>query len=397
MGEVHFMPHQWDAIRRLRSGNILCGGVGTGKSITALGYFYIQECNGVHWSDGTFGPILEPKDLYIITTARKRDTHEWERECDHFDFDEIKIVIDSWNNIAKYADVNGAFFIFDEQRVVGNGTWVKSFYRIAKANHWILLTATPGDTWSDYIPVFLANGLYKNRSAFLRRHAVYSRYCTRFPKIERWVEVSYLESLRRRITVVMDYHKKTIQNWEDIEVSYDQELYKVVTEKRWNPYDEVPIQDISAACYLMRKVVNSDPSRIEAVKKILKHTPRAIIFYNYDYELEILRTLSDEIPVREWNGHNHQTLPDSERWVYLVQYAAGAEGWNCVETDTIIFYSQNYSYKMMHQAAGRIDRLNTPYVDLRYFVLKSKASIDLAIGKALRGKRTFNEKLFVKW
>ena len=397
MAEVHFMPHQTDAIRKLQSGNILCGGVGTGKSITALGYFYKQECNGVIWSDGTFGPILEPKDLYIITTARKRDTKEWERECSNFDFSDISITVDSWNNIAKYVDVSGAFFIFDEQRVVGNGAWVKSFYRITRVNRWILLSATPGDTWSDYIPVFVANGFYKNRSAFLRRHAVYSRYYTKFPKIERWLEVGYLESLRRRITVVMDYRKKTIQNWENVRVDYDKELYSVVSQKRWNPYEDVPIQDISVACYLMRKVANSDPSRLEAVRKILRHAPRAIIFYNYDYELEILRILSDDIPVREWNGHNHQSLPESERWVYLVQYTAGAEGWNCVETDTVIFYSQNYSYKMMHQAAGRIDRLNTPYTDLYYYILKSDASIDMAIGRALKGKRSFNEKLFMRW
>ena len=395
MAIVKFMPHQLDAIERLKSGNILCGGVGTGKSITALGYFYIRECGAIQWSDGSLGPARERRPLYIITTARKRDTKEWEKECERINLEDIKVTIDSWNNVAKYDDVVGAFFIFDEQRAVGRGKWAKSFIKIAKVNRWIMLSATPGDTWTDYIPVFLANGFYKNRTEFLRRHAVFSTYCTKYPKIERWLEVGYLESLRRRITIVMDYRKKTIPCWNTIKVEYDENLYKTVSEERWNPYENEPVQDISAACYLMRKVVNTHPSRLEAVRELLKKTQRAIIFYNYDYELEILRMLSDEVLVREWNGHNHQALPDSERWVYLVQYTAGAEGWNCVETDTIIFYSQNYSYKMMKQAAGRIDRLNTKYVYLNYYVLKSSASIDRAIERALKGKRNFNEKLFI--
>lgn len=394
MAVVNFMPHQLDAIDRLKSGNILCGGVGTGKSITALGWYYIRQCKGVCWLDGELSPMIDPKPLYIITTARKRDTKEWEKEYERFDIDEAFVVVDSWNNIYKYEDVIDAVFIFDEQRVVGRGRWVRSFLKISKANSWLLLTATPGDTWSDYIPVFIANGFYKNRTAFLRRHAVFSRF-SKYPKIEKWLEPGYLELLRKRITVVMDYKKKTVPTWTDIHVDYDERMYKLVSEQRWNPYDNEPIQDISGACYLMRKVVNTHPSRLEEVRRLIRRSTRAIIFYNFDYELEILRSLSDMVTVREWNGHNHQTLPESGCWAYLVQYSAGAEGWNCTETDTIIFYSQNYSYKMMEQAAGRIDRLNTPFVYLHYYVLKSSASIDRAIASALRGKKNFNEKLFI--
>jgi hypothetical protein len=50
---------------------------------------------------------------------------------------------------------------------------------------------------------------------------------------------------------------------------------------------------------------------------------------------------------------------------------------------------------MMTQAAGRIDRLNTPFTDLYYYVFKSGAPIDQAIDRALRAKRNFNEKLFL--
>lgn len=399
---IHPMPHQRRAIEKLHSGSILCAGVGTGKSFTALLYFCTKVCRSVVWKRDDdlvwLGPMTKPHDLYIITTARKRDTGEWNAECERFDMSDVNVVIDSWNNIHKYADVDGAFFIFDEQRVVGSGSWVKSFIRLSRNNEWILLSATPGDTWMDYIPVFVANGFYKNRSQFLRRHAVYNRY-SKYPKVDKWLEVSHLERLRRQITVVMSFEKKTEQHWMDIWVDYDPSLYKIVAEERWNPFEEKEIRDITGACYLMRRVVNGDDRRLDAVRKLLEFHPKAIIFYNYDYELEQLRRLAseDEMFVAEWNGHHHESIPQTDSWVYLVQYTAGCEGWNCVETDTIIFFSQSYSYKQMTQAAGRIDRMNTPFEDLYYYVLKSRAPIDIAIGRALKGKRNFNEKLFLKW
>lgn len=387
--QVILYPHQRKAIDELKSGSILCGGVGSGKSITSIGYFYEKECGGKIKVDGS---LLSPKDiseLIIITTARKRDTHEWDAELNRF---HISAIVDSWNNIHKYVEGHKtAFYIFDEQRVVGSGSWVKSFLKIAKTHHWILLTATPGDCWMDYIPVFIANGFYKNRTEFLRRHAVYNRY-SKYPKVDRYIECGHLERLRRSITVLMEFERKTEAHYKDISVDYDKELYSKVIEDRWDPYSNEPIANISVVCYLMRKVVNSDISRIERVKAIHKSKPRLIIFYNFDYELEMLRQLDGVIA--EWNGHKHDPLPIGDNWIYLVQYNSGAEGWNCITTDTVVFFSQSYSHKAMVQAAGRIDRLNTPYTDLYYYTLKSSSSIDRAISKCLRGKRDFNEKLF---
>lgn len=393
---VRLYPHQWEAIDKLQTGSILCGGVGTGKSIASLSFFYIYRLGGGISKDGTLHPPKKEIPLYIISTARKRDNGEWEEECRRFrifkDSGRIPLVIDSWNNLHKYENVDHAFFIFDEQRVVGSGQWVRSFLKIAKKNDWILLSATPGDTWMDYIPVFVANGFYKNRTAFLRQHAIYNRYA-KYPKVDRFVETGVLERYRRQITVNMSFERKTVAHWKNIECPYDVELYKQVGEDRWNPYKKEPIQNISEVCYLLRKVCNSEVSRIEAVKKLWEEHPRMIIFYNYDYELEALRGL-DGI-VAEWNGHIHQPVPDGDRWIYLVQYAAGAEGWNCIVTDTIIFYSQNYSYKTMTQAAGRIDRLNTPFRDLHYYILKSNSPIDKAIARALKLKKNFNELSFL--
>lgn len=360
----------------MKSGTILCGGVGTGKSRTALAYYEKAEAD---------------RDLYIITTARKRDTRDWEGEMAVFG---MTAVVDSWNKIGDYVNVKNSFFIFDEQRVVGYGSWVKSFLKIARNNHWILLSATPGDNWMDYIPVFIANGFYKNRTQFLARHAVYNRF-SKYPKVDKWLEVCVLEAYRRKIVVNMPFKKKTALNRIDIPVDYDKEKYKTVWVDRWNPYEKKPIVDISNMCYLARKVINEDSSRLEAIRKLLRKNDRLIVFYNFDYELDILRSLSSEIALGEWNGHKHEQIPNSKRWVYLVQYTAGAEGWNCTNTDSVVFYSRNYSYKLMTQAAGRVDRLNTKYSNLYIYTLSSRAPIDLAIANALKLKRNFNEKIFV--
>lgn len=396
---ISLYEHQKKAIKELRSGSILCGGVGTGKSRTALAYFYFKECGGDIAVDGfgSYKPMKRPKDLYIITTARKRDTKEWEKECAPFIFDSIKVKVDSWNNIEKYVDVKDAFFIFDEQRVVGYGVWVQSFIKISKSNHWILLSATPGDTWMDYVPVFIANGFFKNKTDFVRKHVVYNRF-SKYPKVDYYVGTNILKRYRDKIVVNMSYTKLVKKTKKDILVSYDESLYGVAKKARWNPYTNKPIKDIVELCYTLRKIVNSDTSRAEAIKDIFKDHKKLIIFYNFDYELEILRGLKDTIgvAVAEWNGHKHEPIPKTKKWLYLVQYAAGAEGWNCIETDTIIFYSQNYSYKSTVQAAGRIDRINTPFQRLYYYMLVSNASIDISIKRALDNKKNFNEKTFAK-
>ena len=391
---ISLRDYQEKAIEQMRNGCILNGGVGSGKSRTALAY-YFKECGG-GWGKQTIKMMTNPRPLYIITTARKRDQLEWEGEMLPF---LLSATVDSWNNIGKYSDVKDAFFIFDEQRVVGYGAWTKAFLEIAKHNRWILLSATPGDTWSDYIPVFIANGFYRNKTEFVREHIVYSRF-SKFPKVDRYLNTGRLIKLRNSILIDMEFNRPTISHHEDVYVSYDISLYKDITKTRWDPYENKPIKNASRLCYLLRKVVNSSDSRMVALLEILEKTPKAIIFYNFDYELEMLKdTLScwEGVDLAEWNGHKHEPVPDSDKWVYLVQYTAGAEGWNCVKTNTIIFFSQNYSYKIMEQSAGRIDRLNTPYTDLYYYHLKSRSGIDLAISRALTKKKKFNAKQFTKW
>lgn len=395
--------YQLEAIKHMKNGCILNGGVGSGKSRTALGY-YFKKFRG---SIDPFEPmddLFPPKNLYIITTAHKRDLGEWDDELNLFLMSQYpehnlgvqKVVVDSWNNITKYKDVQNAFFIFDEQRLVGSGTWVKTFYKISRNNEWILLSATPGDTWSDYIPVFVANGFYKNKSEFLREHAIFSRY-SKYPRIDRYVNTKRLVRLRDSILIDMQFERLTESHHIDILVEYPNSIYKWLMKERKDLETNEPLQNASELCYQLRKVVNSDPSRCDAILNILKEKDRAIIFYNFDYELEILKNLpyDDKFEIAEWNGHKHQEIPKTDCWVYLVQYTAGCEGWNSTQTDTIIFFSQNYSYKVMIQACGRIDRLTTPFKDLYYYHLKSRSPIDLGIAAAISRKKKFNEGKFI--
>ena len=388
MKKIQLFPHQQKALGEMKNGCILCGGVGSGKSRTALAYFWTRVCRG------SLAPLRRENTktkLYIITTARKRDTGEWKDEADVFG---LKAVIDSWNNIGKYTEVQQSFFIFDEQRVVGSGKWVKAFLRIAKMNQWILLTATPGDTWMEYVPVFIANGFYRNRTDFCRQHVVWSRF-SKYLKVDKYFDQGTLILHRRDVLVNMPFEKHTVQHHEYIYLPYDEVLSKAVIRQRWNPYSDEPLKDAGDLCRVLRRISNENPSRFDAVCDILKTKKRAIIFYNFDFELEILRKLPTV--VKEWNGHNHDDLPPGDEWAYLVQYNAGAEGWNCTVTDTTIFYSQSYSYKQMTQAAGRIDRLNTPYTDLYYYHLSSRSKIDTAISRALKAKKNFNENDFFRF
>lgn len=401
--------YQLDAIKRLKTGSILCGNVGSGKSLTALGYYYLQNGGDINFLKGGQYINMDDvglKDLYIITTAQKRDKHEWDGEMSHFlmstntkvSLYRNKIVVDSWNNITKYVNVKNSFFIFDEQRVIGNGAWVKTFLKITKHNDWILLSATPGDTWSDYIPVFIANGFYKNRTEFNQEHIVFARF-SKYPKIDRYLNTRRLVRLRDKILVDMDEVRTTKTHNETIYCNYDIVLYKETMKKRWNPYTNEPMLNAAELCYTLRKIVNSDTSRQVVLLELLEKHSKAIIFYNFDYELEILKSLyyGEDVEIAEWNGHKHQPIPETKKWIYLVQYTAGCEGWNCIKTDTIIFFSQNYSYRIVEQAAGRINRINTPYTDLYYYHLKSHASIDISISRALFQKKKFNESRFIKW
>lgn len=399
MTGIELRDYQMLAVAKMKNGCILCGGVGSGKSRTALAYYYILHGGKI---GKTYVKMKDPPDLYIITTARKRDTKEWEDELTPFHLLDgtykNKVVVDSWNNLHKYTEIMNKYVIFDEQRVIGRGAWVKSFLKITKHNKWILLSATPGDTWQDYVPVFIANGFYKNRTEFNYMHCVFSRF-SKYPKIEKYIGNSILEKHRRDILVEMDFKRETVRNNIDICTAYDSVLYRNVMRNRWDYRKEKPLMNAADLCYELRWVVNANSSRMTKLYEILLDHPKAIIFYNFDYELEILRGTNypEGTKVAEYNGHKHEDIPDGEKWVYLVQYSSGSEGWNCVLTDTVIFWSLNYSYRIMEQARGRIDRMNTPYKNLYYYYLRSTAPIDIAILRAIKNKKIFNEKNFTGW
>jgi hypothetical protein len=372
-------PHQVKAVNNLANGKILCGGVGSGKTLTSIEYYVQKE---------------SPRPLFIITTAKKRDSLDWEKEAASYGIGKEEslhglLTVDSWNNIGRYTDVVDGFFIFDEQRLVGSGAWSKAFLKVARSNRWILLSATPGDTWMDFVPVFIANGFYKNRTEFKRNHVVYAPY-TKFPKIDRFINTGILNRHRNQLLVTMKYKKHTTRHTHIIPVEFDKEMNDRVWNDRWNVYEDRPLRDAAERFAVTRRVSNSNPSRLTEIWKLRSEHKRMIIFYSYNYELEILRNLADDVLVAEWNGHKHEPVPTSDEWIYLVQYTAGAEGWNCITTDTTVLYSLPRSHKQFVQSFGRTDRLDTLYTDLHYYILRSNSMVDQRNWKALMEQRDFN-------
>lgn len=403
-GKPFLYDFQMEAVKNAFNGCVFNGDVGSGKSRTGLFYFFKEQGGWI--DEHKYVPMKNPKDLYIITTAMKRDKHEWEGELIPFgmypkpELNRYKhnIVIDSWNNVKKYIDVTDSFFIFDEDKICGTGAWAKSFLKITKNNDWIMLSATTGDHWLDYATLFIANGFYKNITEFKREHVEYDPYCRNFPKVKGFRNTGRLIRLRNKVLIDMDFKRHTTRHHEDVYCNYDIAKYKDTIKNRWDPFKEEPIQQAAGLCYVLRKIVNSDESRQVKLLELLEDHPKSIIFYNFDYERDILLNIGyeDGTEIAEWSGHAHQPIPTGDKWVYLCQYTAGCEGWNTITTDTIIFYSQNYSYKVMTQATGRIDRLNTKFVDLYYYHLKSRSGIDLAISKAIKEKKIFNEGRYVE-
>lgn len=388
-------PDQLDAVNKLKNGNILKGDTGSGKSFTALYYYYVKVCDGEYEPD--LLPMRNPRDLYIITTPKKRDNLEWEKDMLPFllspdEERQVKVTVDSWNNIKKYVNVVGAFFIFDEQRVVGSGAWVKAFYKIAKKNQWILLTATPGDSWSDYIPVFVANGFYRNKTDFKEQHIIMNPF-TRYPSIKGYFNQCKLMKYRKQITVEMKSPKTTIQMHKDIRCDYDKDTERLVLKERWHPFEDRPLRDATEMAVVMRRIAFGDISRVEKCIELHEVHPRIIIFYDYNFELDMLIDMCEEngYTYAQWNGHKHEDIPDEAHWLYLVQYTSGCEAWCCTSTNSMIFFNNNYSWKKMKQAAGRIDRRNTPYHELHYYHLTSSSYIDKRINNALNTKKEFND------
>lgn len=404
---VTYRPEQIQAVRQLQNGSILAGGVGSGKTLTSLAWYLTSVCNAASFKKG--GSLAKKKvkgspTLYVITTAKKRDSLEWEEEAARLglstdpacSFTCSSIVVDSWNNIGKYSDREHAVFFFDEQRASGSGRWVKEFLKITKKNTWLLLSATPGDVWMDYLPVFMAHGFFRTRTEFMEDHVIFDRFA-KYPKVKRYIGEAKLQRLRRSILVEMPVERHTTRERESVFCDYDRNLYKWVVKNRMDPWTEEPLRDAGGVCRILRKVVSDNDWRSEQAKRILSSNERVIVFYNYNYELDRILAVAESLglPTAQWNGHRHDAIPAEPRWVYICQYTSAAEGWNCTSTDTVLFWSLNYSWRVTEQCEGRIDRLNTQYSRLKYYFLESHSSIDEAVRRSLSSKKVFNERAFV--
>ena len=389
---IQLTDYQVEAVEKMHNGCILRGGTGAGKTLTSLVHVFEKILGGVSplYPTHTYRKATIDIPVYVITTPKKRDSCDWTSEAALVPMP--LTAVDSWNNIQKYEHIKNAIFIFDESKVIGYGAWTQAFLKITKNNAWVLLSATPADTWIEYMPVFIANGFYKNKTEFELEHVMWSRYA-KYPKVERYLNTSRLIRHRDSILVDMPDCRATTQHHKDILCDYDMVGYSVLAKERWDIFNNKPIRDIAQLCYTLRRLINSDESRLTELSAIYARHKKVIIFYNFNYELDIIRDWCEEnhIVYSEWNGHNHDEIPNTKFWIYLCQYTAAKEAWNCIETDCIVFYSQTYSYKALIQSAGRIDRMNTTFMHLYYYHFITTAPIEIGIQKSLHQKENFNE------
>ena len=376
---IKLLKYQEEAIQKLHSGSVLYGATGSGKSLTGLAYY--MRC----WSH---------LDLYIITTSKKRNAGEWEEEIAKLGCPPPK-AIDSWNRLKNYRMVSDAFFLFDEHKVGGHGKWAQSMITIAKKNKWILLTATPGDVWDDYASIFIANEFVKNKTTWNEDFCIFDRI-SKYPKIIGYQREDVLKNMRDAVLVPMEYQseKVPIPYVIPYKVDHEEEAYVLARRKSLRHPEMRAFRNTSAMFAYMRMNLPDKESKIQALADVLKKEPKAIIFYNFTpekYEIENAARQVN-IPFFQYNGQIKDNVPDGDTWVYAVQYTAGAEAWNCITCRTVIFYSMNYSYKVMTQAKGRIDRCNSPFDELHYYYFISPDfEIDQEILNALTRKEKFNE------
>ena len=112
-------------------------------------------------------------------------------------------------------------------------------------------------------------------SQLIRSHVIFNRF-VKYPKVEAYIDTWKLTENRQKILVHMHYEKKTKHVIKLMYASYDESLYKFVSEKRWNVYTDKPIKNISELCYVWRKIVNDDKSREDIIGRIIEEKRKVI-------------------------------------------------------------------------------------------------------------------------
>lgn len=144
-----------------------------------------------------------------------------------------------------------------------------------------------------------------------------------------------------------------------------------------------------------RQLCNSKDKQQAFIDLINSINDRVVVFYNFDSELDTLKTLVKDRPIAEVNGHTNteQIYHDNDNCVLFVQYQAGARGLNLQDGNKIIYYSLTLSSDLFEQSKKRIHRIGTKYPCF-YWILQTKDSVEESIYKSLNRQEDYNEELF---
>lgn len=389
---------QRQLLNSIEENYIIAADTGTGKTMMAI-HHYLKHNTG------------EP--LLILAPPQKIKEGGWQRELDfvasHYNI-EIPYDIISYGVLSKrWKEYKDWFLVMDECHYVKNPTSQRGKAAInltKQSTNFLLLSATPSSNgWGDTIAYMIMFGYYKNKTQFLKEHAVYNR----------------IDYGNGPVNVVSDYRdqEKLQKLYQSFSIKLAKEdcldLPPLVFEKvHFKPSKEYNIikkdrvlgeelfDNISKLQHGLRFYANQ-ADKLKYTEMLLEGTEEnVIIFYNYKQENEELKKIAKKLKKKVFEVSGSKTnLPDKEKWtslknsVTIVQYQAGAAGIELQYANIVIFHTPTYSYQDYEQALGRAYRNGqTKKVTVYQYITKN--TIETSIYQALAAKKDFTEELFRK-
>lgn len=134
--------------------------------------------------------------------------------------------------------------------------------------------------------------------------------------------------------------------------------------------------------------------KVKAFKDLVDSTDdRLIVFYNFNDELEVLKSAVEDKPISIINGQTKDltAYENSYNSVTFVQYQAGAMGLNLQKANKIIYFTPPLSSELFEQSKKRIHRIGQ---EQACFYYQLTSGIEHRIYSTLKMRKDYTDKLF---
>lgn len=390
---ITLRSYQQDAVEALLNGkHIVVASCGVGKGFISL-----------EWARGT-----KKSNVLVITQASKVKSNDFVEEAKLLDEkwynSQSSFTVVSWNSLAKWLKEHQSenfadyAIIADEiQRIKNYSTGMgKSFLKIASHTKcWAGFTATPGESWIQMMPYFVACGFVKHKTDFTNKFCV-------------------TQSFKGYIEIIGYNHEEVLNKWwsgityfpdtKEMEKQLPSETHKVVHFKAPTGYAKVLktktrldtdefIDTSMAMCHYLRQLCCSK-EKVEWLKEFVESLDTScVVFYTYIEEGEKIKEALKGVKIWEINGKKHD-IPTADTIgkhdVVLAQWESGSASLNLQFMNYWVSFSPCYSLTTSCQSRGRIKRIGQTK-PMFYYYLKTDHTIENDIYKALKEKRDFSE------